>query len=181
MDISLDAAIISQVDLSRFLPLVPPEYQGPFQGQPGEEHYKLLAHLSTLFNDTIIVDIGTDAGCSAMALSYNPSNRVISFDLENRRRSDIQLPNVEFRVRDALQDWQEWIGSPLISLDVAHEGDYEAIFYEFLTKSAFNGLLVLDDVYLNDAMKAFWASITHPKFDITAVGHWSGTGLVVFQ
>jgi len=91
------------------------------------------------------------------------------------------LPNVECRVRDALHDWQEWIATPLISLDVAHEGDYETIFCELLPASPFNGLLVLDDVYLNEAMKAFWASITHTKFDITTVGHWPGTGLVVYE
>lgn len=84
-------------------------------------------------------------------------------------------------MRDALHDWQEWIATLLISIDVAHEGDYEAIFYEFLAASPFNGLLVLDDVYLNEAMKAFWASITHTKFDITTVGHWPGTGLVAFE
>ena len=180
MDINLDASVIRQVDLSRFLPLVAPDYREFFPGEPGQEHYKLLGHLSTLFNDITIVDVGTDAGCSAMALSYNPNNRVVSYDIVNRRRTDIQLPNVEFRVRDALADAAEWIGSPLVSLDTAHEGDYEAVFYGFLSKSPFNGLLILDDVYLNEAMKTFWESITHQKADITPVGHWSGTGLVVF-
>lgn len=181
MHINLDASVIRQVDLSRFLPMVAPEYRDYFPGEPGEEHYKLLAHMSTLFDDVTIVDIGTDAGCSAMALSHNPKNRVVSYDVVNRRRTDIRLPNVEFRIKDALEDAEEWIGSPLVSLDTAHEGDYEAAFYDFLSNSTFNGLLLLDDVYLNEAMKTFWRSITHQKADITPVGHWSGTGLVMFR
>lgn len=180
MNLTLDAAVIAQVDLSRFLPHVPPDYRDFFPGEPGREHYKLLAHLSTLFTGVTIVDIGTDAGCSAMALSYNPANRVVSYDLVNRRRADIQLPNVEFRVRDALADADEWFASPLISLDVAHDGTYEDVFYAHLSKAGYKGLLVLDDVYLNDEMKRFWGTITHQKADITAVGHWSGTGIVFF-
>ena len=58
MNINLDAAVIGQVDLSRFLPFVPPEYQGPFQGLPGEEHYRLLGHLSrsAKLADTLAVE-----------------------------------------------------------------------------------------------------------------------------
>ncbi|MGE0042232.1 MAG: hypothetical protein AB7H88_20380 [Vicinamibacterales bacterium] len=180
MNLTLDGAVIADVDLSRFLPHVPAEYREFFPGEPGREHYKLLAHLSTLYTGVTLVDIGTDAGCSAMALSHNPANRVISYDLVNRRRTDIELPNVEFRVGDALADAAEWLATPLISLDVDHDGTYEDVFYAHLTTAGYKGTLLLDDVYLNDAMRRFWGSITHQKADITPVGHWSGTGIVFF-
>jgi hypothetical protein len=180
MNITLDLATIGQVDLSRFLPYVAPEYKEFFPGEPGREHYKLLGHLSSLFNEVTIFDVGTDAGCSAMALSHNPNNHVISYDIVNRRRSDIHLPNVEFRIGNVLEHGAELVTAPLISLDTAHEGPFEHEFYRFLASSPFRGLLILDDIYLNEPMKAFWDSITHQKFDVTNFGHWSGTGLVVF-
>ena len=44
-------------------------------------HYSvLLSHLSTYFNDSIIVDLGTRDGDSAVALAYNNSNRVYTYD-----------------------------------------------------------------------------------------------------
>ena len=47
-----------------------------FLGPIGKEHYKLLAYLSTLFNDTYFIDIGTNYGNSALALSYNNTNKI---------------------------------------------------------------------------------------------------------
>ena len=46
-----------------------------------EHYYAILAHLSTYFNDSIIVDLGTHRGGSAAALSYNKSNKVYAFDI----------------------------------------------------------------------------------------------------
>ncbi len=181
MQLNLDAALINQIDLERFRPFVPESYQEFFWKPAGREHYRLLAYLSTLFTDATIVDVGTDAGCSAMALSYNLANRVVSFDIVNNRKTDIQLPNVEFRLQDALSDGDLLMAAPLISLDTAHEGPYEHVFYQSLSVSHYKGLLLLDDVYLNEEMRAFWDSITHAKFDVSSVGHWSGTGLVVFE
>jgi hypothetical protein len=40
---------------------------------------------------------------------------------------------------------------------------------------------MLDDIHLNDDMKLFWNNITEEKYDLTSIGHWSGTGLVVFK
>ena len=46
-----------------------------------KEHYKLLAYLSSFFNNETIVDIGTYRGLSALALSYNSSNKIITYDI----------------------------------------------------------------------------------------------------
>ena len=34
------------------------EYRNYYLGNPGQEHYKLLAYYSTQFNDSILLDIG---------------------------------------------------------------------------------------------------------------------------
>ena len=73
----LNAARIRSIDLERFRPFVSDIYTEYFWLEPGAEHYKLLAYLSTRYHSTTIIDLGTDKGCSALALSYNQSNRVI--------------------------------------------------------------------------------------------------------
>jgi len=62
--------------------------------EPGISEYKLYAYLSTFFNDTIILDIGTRTGGSALALSYNLNNKVISYDLQEQGASSIIKNNI---------------------------------------------------------------------------------------
>ena len=45
----------------------------------------------------------------------------------------------------------------------------------------YKGYLMLDDIYYNDAMRNFWSSIVEEKYDISNIGHHSGTGLVIFN
>ncbi len=40
---------------------------------------------------------------------------------------------------------------------------------------------MLDDIKLNKSMVNYWDSIKEEKFDISHVGHHSGTGLVIFK
>ena len=58
--------------------------------EPGISEYQLYAYLSTKFNDSIILDIGTRYGGSALALSFNESNHVRSYDIEEQGASYIQ-------------------------------------------------------------------------------------------
>ena len=44
-------------------------------------YYAILAHLSTYFSESIIVELGTHTGNSAAALSYNKSNKIYTFDI----------------------------------------------------------------------------------------------------
>lgn len=50
----------------------------------GKEHYKLLSYFSMQFNGATIIDIGTHRGSSALALSYNPTNTVYTFDIMDK-------------------------------------------------------------------------------------------------
>ena len=52
----------------------------------GEVPYRLYAYLSTLFDDGVILDIGTLYGSSALALSYNTKNHVKSYDLAEKSK-----------------------------------------------------------------------------------------------
>jgi hypothetical protein len=176
-----DLADIGSLNLDQFRPYVSDFYKRHFWSMPGVEHYKLLAHFSTQFDDVTIIDLGTSHGCSALALSYNPANRVISYDVEDLKECQIDLPNIEFRVKNALDDGDELLAAPLILLDTYHDGVFEQEIYEFLTRNRYGGLLLLDDIFVNPAMQQFWNGISHTKLDLTPCGHWSGTGLVVFD
>lgn len=162
------------------------EGHGNFCGQVGYQHYRLLAHLSTLYNDKIIADVGTSSGGSALALAANKNNKVYSLDRVNcRGDAPSEIGNVKFVVDDFHKSeiMDEIVKADLIFLDIQHEGPDEIYFYEELIRRNWRGILIVDDIHLNDAMKNFWNEIKHPKCDITHYGHGdngSGTGIVSF-
>lgn len=146
----------------------------------GRAHYRLLSFISSLFDNCTIFDVGTLACRSAIALSTNKNNKVISYDVEQNLNTNPVLKNVDFVLGDTTKD-ARLIESPLIMLDVNHDGLYEDVFYNHLHTINWKGILLLDDIYLNEPMKKFWNSITEEKYDITNVGAWAGTGLVYFK
>ncbi len=162
-----------------------------FYGRPGREHYALLAYLSTFFSGKDIIDIGTHRGDSALALSYNASNRVTSFDIEDKV-PDIKRyrSNVVFRIANLFdravreQHRRLLLDSALISIDVdPHSGEMEAEFVSWLEEEGYDGVVVLDDIWYFKPMRdKLWAQIrSGNKLDVTPLGHWSGTGLVSFS
>lgn len=160
------------------------EFRSYFLADCGKEHYKLISYLSTQFNDSLLLDVGTYKGCSSLALSYNKSNEIISFDIiHDLKRLSGYPENVSYIVDDILKDSYSWmiIKSPFIVLDTFHDGTFEALFYSRLKSLEFKGYLLLDDIYLNKEMIEFWNSIEEDKLDLSSVGHHSGTGLVTFN
>jgi hypothetical protein len=159
-----------------------------FNDVPGREHYRLLKKLSDEVSGKEIFDIGTWMGASALALSFNKSNIVQSFDLEHR----FSLPkrdNIVYNLANIVTDtpereqWKERIlASPLIFLDIdPHEGKHEYVFYEWLRDNQYKGSLVCDDIHQFKMPINFWSKIPNEfKTDLTAQGHHSGTGLVRF-
>jgi predicted O-methyltransferase YrrM len=146
----------------------------------GVEHYRLLCHLSSVYRYRLVIDVGTFHGASALALSACPETRVISFDLVNHRTMPIERENLEFRLGDALAQPDLLAEASLILLDTDHQGGFEREFYQRLEEVSFAGTLLLDDIYLNEAMQSFWHEVRRPKEDWTYLGHWSGTGAVSF-
>lgn len=183
---------VKNIDLSifsNFEGLTPDEFF--FNNAPGRQHYKLLAYLSTLFNDVDIFDIGTHMGSSALALSYNPNNRVYTFDLLDKIKpgpnSIKSRPNVTFSQDNLMEEagreeWEErLLKSPLIFFDIdPHDGFLEYEFYKYLIQKNYQGLLICDDIYYFKGMRdKFWYLIpSEHKYSITHFGHWSGTGVV---
>jgi len=159
------------------------EYQGYFMSKSGQEHYRLLAHISQTNDLVDILDIGTLKGCSALAFSVNQSNKVFSFNTGNEFDLNYTPLNAEFIIDDILNgEYNEVIlGSKYIMLDTYHDGTFEKEFYDHLVSINYKGYLLLDDIHLNFEMERFWGSITKEKYDITNIGHITGTGVVYFK
>lgn len=181
---------VNEIDLSKLSHFTDWHANSIFFNRPmGEEHYKLLAFLSSQTSDgEIVYDIGTYLGFSALALAYNPKVEVVTFDLVDHiltpRYNIKQRPNITFKIADCTQTdhIQELAKSRLIMLDVdPHDGVQEPQIMKALEEAGFRGLLLLDDIHLNEAMERFWESIPYKKYDITKYGHHSGTGIVVFD
>lgn len=155
---------------------------------PGKNHYYLLAYFSLMFNDSIFVDIGTNEGASALALAYNKTNNIYSFDLVNNRKINENIENISYIIDDITRKYMGYDGkyvdlilsAKLVMLDTEHDGKFENEFYYFLKKINYKGFLFLDDIYLYPMMTKFWNNIKEEKIDLTKYGHWSGSGLVIF-
>ena len=159
------------------------EFDSSYQilkAEAGREHYKLLAHISTLFSNSIFFDVGTNECRSAISLSYNKDNVIKSYDVIQILKQNPKVFNVKFLLGDTVYD-SDFLNSDLIFLDVNHDGTYENYFYKKLIDTNWKGFLLLDDIHLNEPMKEFWSNIEKEKHDLTSIGHWSGTGLVIFD
>lgn len=163
-----------------------------FHGLIGREHYKLLAYLSTLFNNATIIDIGTHRGSSALALSYNPTNTVHTFDIMDKvvnhkikTRENIQYHMDNLFEPEGQAKWTETIlRAPFLFLDVdPHNGHMEIAFYKFLKEINYQGFVICDDIwYFKEMRDNFWYNIPYEqRYDLTDMGHWSGTGVLTLN
>lgn len=144
----------------------------------GQEHYRLLKHMCKGVN--IAIDVGTYWGLSALAMSS--AKEVYSFDVAKLRHKTIDFPtNIKFSLDPVLDNPDLLRKADVILLDTYHDGEFESLFYQTLLEIDYKGILLLDDIFLNDAMKRFWNSIETDKQDITHLGHYTGTGKVVFK
>ena len=159
------------------------EYQGYFMSKSGQEHYRLLAHISQTNDLVDILDVGTLKGCSALAFSVNSKNKVRSFNVGNEFDLNYTPLNAEFIIDNVLNGNYNSVilGSKYIMLDTYHDGTFEKEFYDHLVSINYKGYLLLDDIHLNFEMERFWGSITKEKYDITNIGHSTGTGVVYFK
>ena len=158
----------------------------------GRQHYRLLSYLSCCVEDAIIIDIGTHRGQSALALSYNPTNIVHSFDIENRvtNESIKDVSHIHFHMDnlfeiDGREKWKETIlQSSFIFMDVdPHNGTMEIDMYNYLEYIGYKGFVVCDDIWhFKDMRDRFWYKIPYyNKYDLTELGHFSGTGIFTFN
>ena len=151
-------------------------------------HYRLLASISKQVDNFLIYDIGSRCGLSALSLGINPSNKVISWDIEDNSR--IKYPHnfegldVEFRLKDIFDEPSEIFSLPdIILLDLdPHNGIQEKKFLDILDETDFTGLLIMDDINYRrwPPLKKVFNDIEITK-TLLPFGHTTGTGLVWYS
>ena len=158
-----------------------------YYGSPGKQHYALLTWLASQFQNSELFDIGTHQGASAYCLASNSSNTVQSFDITHANLI-LRAANCTYNLKnlwdpDIRTQWEKrLLNSPLIFFDVdPHEGSMEYEFYCWLRDNGYRGLLVMDDIWYFSGLRDTWNRIDVTKYDLTSLGHWSGTGLVDFS
>jgi hypothetical protein len=165
-----------------------------FFALPGQEHYRLLAHLSKQFNHVELFDIGTSMGSSALALSFNPNNAVVTFDIKDVLTPERKLTKwKDNNICSVIEDlwdptirrkWKDRIfASPLLFIDVdPHHGYMEYDLYCWLKYNHYNGIALFDDFCLPRMKHVFWDRVNDDyKMDLTEVGHFTGSGAVCFH
>lgn len=159
----------------------------------GKEHHRLIAYLSTFFNDGIIIDVATESGQSALALSYNPTNTVYTFDVKGKLSEEqkqykwksrkIKFHEANLWNANVRKEWKDTLlSSQLIFVDTdPHDGYLEYELYSWLKRNKYNGMIVYDDINFPGMQVNCWNKIPDSdKQNITHLGHFSGTGLVLF-
>lgn len=164
-----------------------------FDTWPGE-HYRLLAALVEVLQPRVIIEVGTYAGLSALAMKARlpPGARLATFDLYPwhtgretllkpadfedgsllQHVDDLAQPETVEKHRELLAD------ADFILIDGPHDGLTEARMMANLRSVPFKSspILMFDDIRLWSMLR-FWRELSVSKLDITSFGHWSGTGL----
>lgn len=159
-------------------------YHDYFTLHSGQEHYRLLRYLGSQI-DGNIVEIGTHAGTSAIALAIDSNHTILTYDIVDEKLKDhSDRTNIIFRLADYSTDteYESFIlSSKMIFIDAPHNGAFERECYNWLKEKGYKGFTVWDDIHLNAEMVSFWNDVDLPKQDITKYGHITGTGVVYFS
>ena len=161
---------------------------------PGE-HYKLLAALLQEIKPSVVIEVGTFQGLSALALKEHlpPGGRLHTFDIipwqDIEGSALVAADFADGRLRQELGDLADpdvfRKHTPLLQSAefIFIDGPKNVVFEQKLIAAMDaialpkRPIVMFDDVRLWN-MLAIWRGIRHPKLDVTSFGHWSGTGLV---
>ncbi len=163
---------------------------------PGE-NYRLLAGFMKVLQPRRIIEIGTEKGFGTLAMreALPPGGKILTFDIRPWSpdysvitqqdiaggavvplKEDLSRPEVAARYAKELKE------TDFLFIDAAKDGVQERVFLENfravgLKKGA---ILFFDDIRLWN-MLAIWREISMPKLDLTGLGHWSGSGVVLWE
>ena len=165
-----------------------------FATWPGE-HYRLLAAIVEVLRASVVVEIGAFTGMGTLALlqGLQPGGKLVTFDLLPWKGFEqTWLAESDFadgRVTQVLADISAPGGiepyralfesADFIFVDGPKDGVTEARMLANLATLdlAEHTILFFDDICVMNMVDT-WRRVSRPKFDITSLGHWSGSGLI---
>lgn len=196
LELGLQAAqLAASLDLSALVRRARQPQRRYLETWPGE-HYRLLAAMTRILRPSAAVEVGTytGMGCLAMASSM-PLGKVVTYDIVpwesfpdslitpadlggglEQRLGDLSKSDYFERESETLK------AAGLIFVDGPKDGSFERTFLDHLIPLLMGSgaVLMLDDIRLMN-MVQLWRELPLPKLDITSFGHWSGTGLAIFD
>ena len=168
----LEVIVCTQEDASLKSPGVPAHY------------YRYLYFLADKIKPKLSVELGTHTGISAACIAEGYSEgKVITIDNHNYLREECKRRNIEYWIQDSLATLKRPIDDiNLLFIDTAHDGVRAKNEYNYWLKyMADDGIVLFDDINLNDEMKQFWASFNPTeglKFELLVHG-WAGFGVIL--
>jgi len=128
-------------------------------------YYRAFAVMIKMFGYKKIIEVGTQDGASAIALSKH-AELVTTYDIgdlgkfinSNDKIEKIKLGNS----MDCINlDYDSY---DLVFIDIDHAGIVEPLIHQKLSKE-YKGFVLYDDIFINDQMKSFWSSINNNKIE----------------
>ena len=163
------------------------------------EHYFLIQLLCKQIKPKIVIEIGTFLGSSArIFLSDENLMKFYTFDiipwqnfknsyLKNENKDiynnkftqfidDLSLDSTFYKYKSIFQD------ADLILLDGPKNKFFEEKMFYYFTNIKPNKptYVLVDDIYLS-TMVDIWNAIPFKKIDLSFIGHWSGSGLFIWE
>jgi hypothetical protein len=163
------------------------------------EHYNLLCFIALQIQvGGVTAEVGAAVGLSGLALACNPRVPMLSYDIVDGRAfpmAELNLtspvlqaaqPNAFYVVGNAIDpsNLRKLLAADVILLDTIHRPyttPFEVGFFKLLEDNCYAGVVICDDIFEHEEMKRWWASIRLRKYDVTSIGHGSGTGIVDFS
>lgn len=162
----------------------------------GNLHRVYLYSLVSILKPKKVVELGTGTGVSAafMMEALPPESTLVTIEI---RELDF-APDSPWRF-DHLKPWEkdprlvrvrgdvldqeihgQIDGVELLYMDTVHSSDQLSREWKiYFPKMAPRGVILMDDIHMNEDIQRFWDAIQIPKFDTGKVIHDSGFGLVL--
>ncbi|CAN5842751.1 hypothetical protein BH11PSE13_BH11PSE13_16640 [soil metagenome] len=165
-----------------------------FDTWPGE-HYRLLAALVKTLHASTVIEIGTFTAMGTVAIlqGLRPDGRIVTFDLlpwnsfeqtwlEERDFAEQRVSQVlaDVSAPGGIEPYRALFeAADFIFIDGPKDGATEARILNNLATLTLrrDPIIFFDDIRVMN-MVGIWRRVARPKFDITSLGHWSGSGLI---
>lgn len=158
-------------------------------------HYRILNGIVRSLNPKRVVEIGTWTGISSLAILDGASSdnfKLTTFDIipwneieHTALNQDDFGPHFEQKLADLSnrdhfhQQKEIFQEADLIFIDGPKDGVFEYQLVEYFKELNFynNPIIFFDDINQIEMLN-LWHGINKPKFDITSLGQFTGTGLI---
>lgn len=138
-------------------------------------YYRFLYEVSRLSAPSVSVETGTRLGCSALQIAVgNPGGIVITVDVDPAaalRVADLNAKNILPITGDSSKVFEKVKGMvteiDLLYIDSDHSfktAMSEYTLYGSLVRKG--GVMLFDDITINDEMKSFWMKVDGPKVEL---------------